>query len=167
MIGIAEIVVVRVVPMWVVMAVEVAGIEAAAVAGRILIPQCAIVGPDIVPGFAHGIQTGVAGNHIRTVGTAHIDSEVLRYVPNVGFKVRVGKNVAGSPVGTVNVDFQIFDGGMFHFDAQIEDVVGVGDGRARGKFCEGDVGTVVDAIGWTADAIGEKDSVVHLQRGIL
>ena len=144
------------------MAVEVAGIEAAAVAGRILIPQRAVVGPDIVPRFSHRIQAGVAGNHIRTVGTAHVDTEVLRYVPKARLKVRVGKDIAGTPIRTVNVDFQIFDGGMFHFDAHIEDVVGVGDGGVRGEFSEGYIGTVVGAVRRTADSVGEKNGVVHL-----
>jgi hypothetical protein len=53
---VAEIHEVGVVPMGVIVAVEIVGLEAASVSGGILVSESVVVGPNVVPGLSHWID---------------------------------------------------------------------------------------------------------------
>ena len=81
--------------------------------------------------------------------------------------VRIGQDGAGTAVRTEQVDLEILDGGMFHLDAHVEDVVGTAQRGAGGKFGESDGGSVVEAVRRTVVAVGQEHRVADRQRGVL
>ena len=117
---------IAVVPMPVVMTVDVGGVEETTVGGGILVAERGVVRPDVIPWVAHRVQRRIATSSIGTVSTAQVDPEQkVVPVPSI-VEIGVGEDGAGTAVGTENVNLKVFNGRMFHLDAYIEDVVGIG-----------------------------------------
>ena len=52
---------------------------------------------------------------------------------------------------------------MLHLEPHVEDVVGGGEGRARGELCEGNDRAVVEAVGRATFAVGQEHGVADRQ----
>ena len=132
------------VPMRIVMADEITGTEQIAVVSRILVAEGGVVRPDVVPGFADGVERRGAASPVGTVCTAEVYPEVERCIGYRGFvvgglEVGLGKYGGGTAVRAENLDFDVLHGRMLHLETDVEDVVGGGEGRAWGELGEGDV----------------------------
>ena len=166
---VAEIPVVGGIPVRIVMAVEVAGVINHSVSGGIAVTERAVVRPDVVPWFAHGVEGWAAGTAVGPVGTAEVDAHhpVIVTAVNCDVVIGVGQDGAGTAVGTDKVDLQVFNGRMFHFDAHVEDVVVGSQHCAAWEIGESDFRAVVEAVGRTVLAVGQEHRVAHRQGGRL
>ena len=120
---------IAVVPVGVGCHVHVLGLETVAI-GRVcvLVAQRCVVGPDVVPGYAHRVLRGVAGgNLLQAVGKSEVGAEVVGHAAPAVVLV-VGHDAHGTAVGAVELDADILNGGVLDLEAHIQDVVGGGDG---------------------------------------
>ena len=104
-----------------------------------MIAKRCVVGPDVVPGNAHGVLRGVAsGDLLQAVGQSEVGAEVVGHAAPAVVLV-VGHNAHGTAVGAIEFDADILNGGVLDFEAHIEDVVGRGDGGVGRESGEVDV----------------------------